>query len=225
MIPLRDANPTRQVPVVTLTLIVINVAVWLWELTMQVQGQLNAFVMTWAVVPAQLLQNPLAELPTLLTAMFLHGSWGHLLGNMLYLWIFGDNIEDQLGRSRFLLFYFLTGLAATMTQTLIDPNSTLPNVGASGAIAGIMGGYLLLFPSARILTLVGYFFVRVPAVLVLIFWFGIQLFGGFGSLNGWQQDGGVAFFAHIGGFVAGIILIRLFIPRRGRTDYDQLPPF
>lgn len=231
MIPLRDANPTQKLPVLTLTLIGVNVVVWLWELSLEASGGLNEFVMTWAVVPAQLLRAPLSELPTLFTAMFLHGSWGHLLGNMLYLWIFGDNVEEQLGRVRFLLFYFLTGLAATLTQVLIAPASALPNVGASGAIAGIMGGYLVMFPAARIVTLIGYFVTRVPAVIVLIFWFAIQLFGGFGSLGGMQPDGGVAFFAHIGGFVAGFILVRLFSVRR-RSDIagdsypgSRLPPY
>lgn len=230
MIPLRDANPTQKLPVLTLTLIGVNVVVWLWELSLEASGGLNEFVMTWAVVPTQLLRMPLAELPTLFTAMFIHGSWGHLLGNMLYLWIFGDNVEEQLGRARFFLFYLLTGLAATLTQVAIAPASALPNVGASGAIAGIMGGYLLMFPRARVVTLIGYFIARVPAVIVLIFWFAIQLFGGFGSLGGMQSDGGVAFFAHIGGFVAGFVLVRLFAGRR-RADYpggypgNRLPPY
>ena len=226
MIPLRDTNPTQKLPVLTLTLIVVNGVVWLWELSLDASGALNEFVMAWAVVPAQLLRHPLSELPTLFTAMFLHGSWGHLLGNMLYLWIFGDNVEERLGWARFILFYLLTGLAATLTQVAIDPTSTLPNVGASGAIAGIMGGYLLLYPKARIVTLVGYFIARVPAVIVLIFWFAIQLFGGFGSLGGMSSDGGVAFFAHIGGFVTGFILIRLFAaPRRPEYTGDRLPPY
>jgi membrane associated rhomboid family serine protease len=215
MIPLHDSNPTRTTPLLTIGLIIVNVLAWLLELSQEGQGQLNEFVVQWAIVPAELLSQPLQELPTVFTSMFLHGSWGHLIGNMLYLWVFGDNIEDRMGRVRYLLFYLVSGIVAAGLQIAFDPDSRVPLVGASGAIAGVMGGYLLLYPRARIMTLVGYFRTNVPAVLVLGFWIVFQFFGGVGSLSGTEQ-GGVAFFAHIGGFVAGMLLVKPFLI--GRPD-------
>lgn len=211
MIPIRDANPTHRVPALTVGLIGLNLLAWFLELGAEANGSLNDFVYTWALVPAQLLTDPVGEFPTLLTSMFLHGSWGHLLSNMLYLWIFGDNIEDQIGKIPFLFFYLFTGLCASGLQIVMDPTSAIPNLGASGAIAGVMGGYLLMFPTAQVVALVGWFVTRVPALIVLVIWFILQLIGGFGSFG--AEEGGVAFFAHIGGFVAGVLFIRFF-PRR-----------
>jgi len=214
MIPLRDANPTRRTPVVTLALIVANFVVFAWELGLQASSEasLEVFVTTWGVVPADLLgawsagQFVSQETATLITSQFLHGGWLHLLGNLLYLWIFGNNIEDHLGRAWFLLFYLGGGVAAALTQTAIDPQSTVPMIGASGAIAATLGAYIVLFPGARITTLVflGFFYqlIDVPAVVVLGFWFVLQIIDGLASF-GMDTGAGVAFFAHIGGFVAG----------------------
>jgi membrane associated rhomboid family serine protease len=231
MIPLRDANPTRRTPVVTLALIVACFVVFAWELGLQAtsEASLNAFVTEWGVVPAELLaawgagQFLSQETATLITSQFLHGGWLHLLGNMLYLWIFGNNIEDRLGRVLFVLFYLGGGVVAGLTQTAIDPDSTIPLIGASGAIAATLGAYFVLFPGARITTLVflGFFYqlIEVPAILVLGFWFLLQLLDGIGSL-GMEAGAGVAFFAHIGGFVGGALVAWLMIvggrvPARG----------
>ena len=219
MIPLRDANPTQSTPIVTIVLVSLNVLVFLGELALQAQGQFNQFIMTWGVIPTELTTNFLGEWPTLFSSMFLHGGWAHLLGNMLYLWIFGDNIEDRLGSGRFLLFYLVAGLAATAVQVGINTGSQVPNIGASGAIAGVLGGYLILFPRTRILTLVFRFITEVPAILVLGSWFVYQFFFGVASLSQMDmQIGGIAFFAHVGGFVAGMILIKPFEFGRGPSD-------
>ncbi|MCB8943520.1 MAG: rhomboid family intramembrane serine protease [Ardenticatenaceae bacterium] len=218
MIPLRDTNPTNKTPIVTITLIVLNILVYLYEWFISAEpAQMMAFFDQWAIIPGQLTANFAPEAITLFSAMFLHGSWVHLGGNMLYLWIFGDNIEDRMGRGRFIIFYLLGGLAASVAQIAIDPRSTVPNVGASGAIAGVLGGYLILYPSARILTLVFRVMTQVPAYIVLGFWFVLQLFQGIGSLGVMTdaQQGGVAFFAHIGGFVAGMVLVKPFLWGRG----------
>ena len=208
MIPLRDINPIQRTPIVTIALVALNTLVFLYELLLDSQGMLTTFIEHFSVVPYQLLNQPQSEWLTIFTAMFMHGGWAHLLGNMLYLWIFGDNIEDRLGHGRFLLFYLLSGVAATFAQVAIDPNSTIPNLGASGAIAGVLGGYLLLYPRSQVTTLVFRFVTRVPAVLVLGFWFVYQFFSGVFSLSTMAvSSGGVAFFAHIGGFVAGFLLI------------------
>jgi membrane associated rhomboid family serine protease len=231
MIPLRDANPTRRTPVVTLAFIVACFIVFAWELGLQAtsEASLNAFVTEWGVVPAELLaawgagQFLSQETATLITSQFLHGGWLHLLGNMLYLWIFGNNIEDRLGRVLFVLFYLGGGVVAGLTQTAIDPDSTIPLIGASGAIAATLGAYFVLFPGARITTLVflGFFYqlIEVPAIIVLGFWFLLQLLDGIGSL-GMEAGAGVAFFAHIGGFVGGALVAWLMIvvgrvPARG----------
>lgn len=220
MIPLRDSNPSRGTPIITLGLIAVNVLVYLYQWSLSGAEQLAPFFDTWAIIPAQLTASFGTEFFTLISAMFMHGSWMHLGGNMLYLWIFGDNIEERLGKTRYVLFYIASGLAATAAQVLVDPNSPVPNVGASGAIAGVLGGYLVLFPHARVTTLVFRFITQVPAYLVLGFWFVLQLFQGVGSLGTLaNQGGGVAFFAHIGGFVAGMILIRpLLISAGSRAD-------
>ena len=231
MIPLRDANPTRRTPVVTLAFIVACFVVFAWELGLQAtsEASLNAFVTEWGVVPAELLaawgagQFLSQETATLVSSQFLHGGWLHLLGNLLYLWIFGNNIEDRLGRVLFVLFYLGGGVVAGLTQTAIDPDSTIPLIGASGAIAATLGAYFVLFPGARITTLVflGFFYqlIEVPAIIVLGFWFLLQLLDGIGSL-GMEAGAGVAFFAHIGGFVGGALVAWLLIvsgrvPARG----------
>jgi membrane associated rhomboid family serine protease len=212
MIPLRDSNPTHRTPVVTYVIIGINVLIFLYMLTLDAQG-LEQFIYRWSIIPRDLVANPVAAAPTLITAMFLHGGWAHLLGNMLYLYIFGDNIEDVLGHGRFLLFYLLTGILASFAQIAINPSSSIPNLGASGAIAGVLGGYLLLFPHAKVTTIVFRFITEIPALYVLGFWFVFELFRGLtalGAISPEAESGGVAFFAHIGGFIAGLVLIKVF---------------
>jgi membrane associated rhomboid family serine protease len=230
VIPLRDANPTRRTPVVTLSLIVACFVVFAGELFVLWQGgeeALNAFIERWGTVPAELtaavragdwLSRPILDV---FTSMFLHGGWLHLLGNMLYLWIFGNNVEDRMGRVLFLLFYLAGGVAAVAGQTLIDPTSTDPMIGASGAIAAVLGAYLVLFPRARIQSLVflGFFYqlIDVPAVIVLGFWFVLQVIDGIGSLGATDSTlVNVAFFAHIGGFVAGALVALPFRLRAQR---------
>jgi membrane associated rhomboid family serine protease len=216
MIPIRDINPTRRFPLVTVVIIVLNVVVFAFEFLLPVDT-LEALVATWGLTPYRLANlEPLAFV-TVFTSMFLHSGFAHLIGNMLYLWIFGDNIEAALGSSRFVLFYLLCGIGAALGQILVAPLSTIPMIGASGAISGIMGGYLLLYPRAEVETLVflGYFIrlLRLPTTVVLGSWIVLQLFSGVLSL-GMQAAGGVAWFAHIGGFLAGIVLVVLLRRRR-----------
>ncbi len=199
-------------PWVTLALIALNVAMFVYESTLD-QSALESLWMQWAFVPARFLANPLApaELTTIFTAMFMHAGWVHIGGNMLYLWIFGNNIEDRLGRFRYLAFYLACGIVATLAQMLVDPSSTLPNLGASGAIAGVLGAYILLFPRASVVTIIPVFIfievARLPAYLVIGFWFVLQLGSGLAALgSSAASSGGVAFFAHIGGFLAGLVL-------------------
>ena len=219
MIPLRDANPTRRTPLVTLALIVACFVAFAYELGRLGSGgmeALDAFVTEWGIVPAELTDawasgsGLVGEALTLISSQFLHGGWLHLLGNLLFLWIFGNNVEDRLGRLRFLLFYLVGGAIAGLTQVAIDPASTIPTIGASGAIAATLGAYLVLFPRARITSLVflGFFYqlIDVPAVVVLVFWFLLQLIDGIASLGVTDVGGGVAFFAHIGGFVFGALV-------------------
>jgi len=216
MIPLRDANPTRRTPVVTLSLVVASLAVWVYELTLLASPgvrELDVFITRWGLVPADLTAAWAAgdwisrETATLVTSQFLHAGWLHILGNLLFLWIFGNNIEDRLGRIPFLVFYLAGGAVAGLAQVVVDPASSAPVVGASGAIAAALGAYLVLFPRARITSLVflGFFYqlIDVPAVVVLLFWFVLQLIDGIASLGLTDATGGVAFFAHIGGFVFG----------------------
>jgi len=206
MIPIGDDDSARRLtPIVTYILIILNVIVFLLELN----GG-NAFIERWAFVPGRFLANPSAEFPTMFTSMFMHAGWLHLIGNMLYLWIFGDNIEDRFGHGKFTLFYFLCGIAATFAQMAFNPDSNIPNVGASGAISGILGSYLLLFPKGRIKVLMGRGVTYAPALLVIGLWIVLQLFSGFGSLQSTGEQGGVAYMAHIGGFVAGLLLTFLF---------------
>jgi membrane associated rhomboid family serine protease len=224
MIPLRDDNPSGTPQIVTIAFIVMCVLVFLWQLSFGPQGA-QRIVYALGVVPASLLGQ--GQLPpelslvspwmTVFTSMFMHGGWMHLIGNMLYLWIFGDNVEDSMGHGRFVVFYLLCGIAAVLAQALPDPASTIPMVGASGAISGVLGAYLLLYPHARVLVAIPLGFLlhtmRIPAGLVLVLWFGLQLFS---SAMAQPGQGGVAFRAHIGGFIAGMILIPLFKQRRVR---------
>jgi membrane associated rhomboid family serine protease len=224
MLPLKDLNPTRTRPYVTWVLIALNTIVFLFELLLESSGQLNSFILNYGLVPAAVTADPLSgKLATIFTSMFLHGSPTHLLGNMLYLWIFGDNIEDRMGHGRYLAFYLIGGVAAAGAQIAIDPSSPWPMVGASGAIAAVLGGYLLEYPNARIRSILflGYFirFVNVPAILILGFWFLLQSFNGFLALSAATAGGGVAYFAHIGGFLAGVVLIKLFTAGRPKQMY------
>ncbi|MBZ5576687.1 MAG: rhomboid family intramembrane serine protease [Acidobacteriia bacterium] len=210
MFPLRDTQPSYSKPVVTVVLIVINILIFLFEFSLDPYSQ-NAFIFTWGLVPDQF------HLANVFTSMFLHGGWLHVLGNMWFLWIFGDNIEDILGHGKYLLFYLACGVAAGMSQVILSPGSRVPMVGASGAIAGVMGAYMVKFPQSRIHTLIFYIFIttiEVPAWVMLIYWFFIQLVSGVGSIGTSQiSQGGTAFFAHIGGFIAGIGLIFLMRPK------------
>lgn len=216
MIPIKDRNPTHRFPFVTILILLVNVVVFLFEISLDESG-LEKFFLAYGVVPDTIVRSlsqgslDLIVFFPLLSSMFLHGGFMHLGGNMLYLWIFGDNVEDKLGHGRFLAFYLLTGLAATVLHIVIDPGSTIPTVGASGAISGVLGAYLLMFPGARVVTIIPIvFFLQVtelPALVVLGFWFIIQFFNGIASL-GFQTAGmgGVAWWAHIGGFIAGVLL-------------------
>jgi membrane associated rhomboid family serine protease len=228
MIPLRDVNPTRRVPLITAALIGINVLVFLYQSTLR-PAAFDRFIHEFAVTPGLLTGDFSAYAYTLVTAMFLHGDVLHIGSNMLYLWIFGNNIEDRLGIARFVLFYLVTGFLASAAQIAIRPDSPIPQIGASGAIAGVMGAYLALFPNARVQTLIFWLYfiriVEVSAVWLLGWWFLLQVLNGFGSLT--VEGGGVAFFAHIGGFVAGYLLIRLFTAGRpqlaARRDDALIP--
>ena len=202
MLPIGDDDSGRRsVPLVTYALIALNVAFFFVELS----GG-DAFIQKWAFVPKRFLANPGADFLTLFTSMFMHGGWLHLGGNMLYLWIFGDNVEDRFGRVRYLAFYVVCGLAATGTQLLFSTGSSIPNLGASGAIAGVLGAYILLFPQGRVSVLQGQRVIPVSALVVIGLWFVLQLFSGVGSIVSASDTGGVAFMAHVGGFVAGILL-------------------
>ncbi len=223
MIPLKDDNPARTAPLVTVALILVNIAVFVYELLLPPQAR-EVFVGSMGVVPHELtgatLRNPEALLhggTTLFTAMFVHGGLAHVAMNMLYLWIFGNNIEDVVGHGRFLVFYLVCGLLASFSQVAVSPGSDVPMIGASGAISGVLGAYAIMFPTARVQTLLFFvFFIRVvpiPAIIVLGFWFLLQLLNA-----GPANPGGVAVFAHIGGFVAGLILIAGFRRTRSRQS-------
>jgi membrane associated rhomboid family serine protease len=212
MFPISDANPTRRTPILTWALIAINALVFLWELSMPA-SQLEQTFRDLSVVPANVSAN-LFSLETFLDtvrSMFFHGGWDHIIGNMLYLYLFGDNVEDRLGKIGFLILYFVSGFVAAFAQVLIEPTSTIPLIGASGAIAGVLGGYLLLFPNVKVRGIVPLGRISTlaewPAFIVLGMWFLLQLFNGFASLDvSAEYGGGVAFFAHIGGFVAGLVI-------------------
>ena len=210
MLPIGDDDSSRRiVPLVTYLLIALNVIFFIVEL-----GGGDNFSMKWAFVPNRFLANPGGDFLTLFTSMFMHAGWLHLGGNMLYLWIFGDNVEDRFGHVGFLIFYLICGLAATAAQLAFSLTSSIPSLGASGAIAGVLGAYLLLFPKARITVLQGQSTIPVSALIVIGLWFVLQLFSGVGSIAASSDTGGVAYMAHVGGFVAGFLLTFLF---RGKS--------
>ena len=237
MIPLRDANPTRRAPVVTIGLVAACVVAFAYELWTQSTGgdaALDQLFTTYGLVPATVVSSVKTggagallgdgAVP-ILTSMFLHGGWIHLIGNMLYLWIFGNNIEDRFGRIGFLLFYLFGGAVAAITQVWIDPTTTVPIIGASGAIAAVLGAYLVLYPRARVLTLIFliifFTFIEIPAVLFLFIWFAQQaIFGAINLTTPSGGGGGVAYFAHVGGFAFGLLTVRLLAKRRS-TAYGQ----
>ena len=217
MIPLRDVIPSRTVPFVTVTIIVLNAAAWMIEISMP-SRDLNELLFLWGVVPAKF--HP----TTLVTSMFLHGGWSHIIGNMWYLWIFGDNVEDRFGHGRFLVFYLLCGMTAAFGQIIMEPASMLPTIGASGAIAGVMGAYFVLFPSSRVLTLVPLFFffdiIEVRTIFLLGFWFLMQLVNaGAVAVTAGTGGGGVAFAAHVAGFLMGVGGVFLFRKREPRPEW------
>jgi membrane associated rhomboid family serine protease len=214
MFPLSDVIPSRTFPIATITLIVINALVFLYEATLP-DPLLRRFVAQYGLIPAYFSWG------AVLTSMFLHGGWLHVIGNMLYLWIFGDNVEDRLGHVGYVVFYLAAGTTAALLQVMMAPGSMVPMVGASGAIAGVMGAYFVLYPQSRVLTAVLIFFylelIEIPAIFFLGIWFLMQLFSGVGSIGAAADTGGVAFWAHVGGFVAGFAvggLARLAGPKR-----------
>lgn len=244
MIPYRDENPTTLTPVVTVGIIVLNVLAWLFIEGAGAGRAVDSAVCNFGLIPGGVLQrvqpgtgvelgpgvfctvDPGPQYWTVLTSMFMHGGWMHLIGNMVFFWVFGNNIEDAMGHARFIVFYLLCGIAAAATQVAITPNSTVPMVGASGAISGILGAYLVLYPRVRvhaILPLVFYVTtIALPAYVMLGYWIVLQVLSSLPSL-GAQQGGGTAFFAHIGGFVAGLVLIRLFAKREYLERRTVLP--
>lgn len=217
MIPLKDNIPTRRPPVVTVGLIVLNALVYLNQMMLPEKAFVR-FLYLYGLIPVELTQgvelinHPVPPSMTVFTSMFVHGSLFHIGGNMLYLWIFGNNVEDSMGHLRFIIFYLLSGTAAALAQVAVNPTSQVPMVGASGAVSGVLGAYLLLYPHARVITLISFgWFIRlveVPALVVLGFWIVVQLLNGVLTFN--FQGGGVAWFAHIGGFFAGMLMIGLF---------------
>ncbi|HLF69419.1 MAG TPA: rhomboid family intramembrane serine protease [Actinomycetota bacterium] len=239
LIPIHDANPTRTRSILTIALIIVNVAIFFVEpqLGSGSSCQLGVFLFHWGVVPKELVSgkalsgNICAGFPlqdksiylSLITSMFLHAGWLHLAGNMLFLWVFGNNVEDRLGKIRFGIFYLACGIAAGLAHTFVNPESVTPTIGASGAIAGLLGAYIVLFPKARVTTIIplGFLFIRdLPAYLVLGFWFLSQFF----IARGQQAGGGVAWMAHVGGFVAGIALIVLLGGLKSRSTLSDGPP-
>ena len=210
MFPIGDDDSTeRTVPFVTYALIALNLLFFFVELN----GG-DPFIQRWAVVPRRLTENPSGDFITVFTSMFMHGGWLHLGGNMLYLWIFGDNVEDRLGHGKFAVFYLLCGIAATLAQVVVSAGSTVPNLGASGAIAGVLAAYLILFPRGQVRVLMGRGVVPMPALVVIGMWIVLQFINGIGSITQSAETGGVAYMAHIGGFVAGLALTFLFGGRR-----------
>ncbi|HEV8346152.1 MAG TPA: rhomboid family intramembrane serine protease [Vicinamibacterales bacterium] len=217
MIPLRDVIPSRSTPYITVTIIALNAVAFLFELSLG-ERQLTEFLYFYGVIPAAF------SWPTLITSMFLHGGWSHFIGNMWYLWIFGDNVEDRVGHGRFIVFYLLCGIAAAIGQIVMDPYSELPTIGASGAIAGVMGAYFVLYPHSRVLTLIPWIFIQIveiPAIVLLGFWFLMQFLsaGAIAVTSNSHGGGGVAFAAHVAGFVVGAIGVFAFRkPEMDRWD-------
>lgn len=212
MMPLGDDNSLRKtVPVVTYVLIGMNILFFLAEIN---GGE--EFVREWAFIPKRFSNDPVGDIPTLFTSMFMHAGLMHLFGNMLYLWIFGDNVEDRFGKFKYILLYLFSGLAATFSQYLFFPGSNIPNVGASGAIAGVLGAYILFFPGQKVNVLVGRSIAAMPSLLVIGVWFLLQFFSGVGSFYSTQDTGGVAYMAHIGGFIAGLAVAVVFRLTEGK---------
>ena len=218
MLPLYDTVRSRTFPFINLTIVLANVLAFLYELRMD-PSTLKEFIFTWGLIPARFLNDPSNTWPTIFSSMFLHGGWFHIINNMWVLLIFGDNVEARTGRVRYLIFYLLSGVAAGLLQTYILPTSTMPMIGASGAVAGVLGAYLVLFPRSRIASLVPILFiftiVEIPAMLFLLFWFASQLYSGWMSIQG-GSGSGIAWWAHIGGFAFGVLMIFFF---RRRTPY------
>ncbi|MFL6247203.1 MAG: rhomboid family intramembrane serine protease [Thermoanaerobaculia bacterium] len=231
MIPLRDTNPRRTFPFVTYALVALNVLAFLWEVSLGPNLERALFAVSFIPARFWIPGNWVADLMTIAISMFLHGSLLHIGSNMLYLWIFGDNIEDRIGHGRFLIFYLACGYLATLAHAFFSAGSRVPAIGASGAIAGVLGAYLILFPHARVLTLIPIFFFitlrELPAVIILGLWFVLQLFSGVGSLGVTDAEdmGGVAYFAHIGGFVSGMLLIAAFGGMRAPRRREPPPPW
>ena len=220
LFPIGDDNSTRRTfPLVTLLLILANVLFFVAELVLG-----ETFIVQWSFVPQRFLANPLADFLTLFTSMFMHAGWLHIVGNMLYLWIFGDNVEDNFGHVKFLIFYLLCGLAATFAQMAFSMHSEIPNLGASGAIAGVLGAYILMFPKGRVKVLLGFRVVQVPALIVPGLWIVLQFFSGIGSIMSQTDEGGVAYMAHIGGFITGFILTFFFRNRRTLVTNPRASP-
>ncbi|MCX7681154.1 MAG: rhomboid family intramembrane serine protease [Anaerolineae bacterium] len=232
MIPLRDTIPSRRFPLVNTAIIVLNVLVFLFESSLTPKQQ-ELFIRTWGLIPTRFWAGfTIGGWLPLFTSMFLHGGWWHLISNMLALYIFGDNVEDRLGSFRYALFYLFSGIVAGVAHLVAYSGSPLPTVGASGAIAGVLGAYLVLFPYARVITLVPFFYfirlIELPALLYLGFWFISQLFNGIFALAAaqvFQTVGGVAWWAHIGGFVFGLLVIRPICPPPCRTYLDEYRPW
>jgi len=218
LIPIRDTQPSYSKPIVTMLLIVVNAVLFLYEVSLD-SYSLNHLIASYGIVPDRL------HYSTLFTSMFLHGGWTHVGGNMLFLWIYGDNVEDILGHFKYLVFYLLCGLLAGLVHVYLNADSRVPTIGASGAIAGVMGAYLLKFRHSKVEVLVFYIFftfVEIPAAFLLIYWFLMQLFSGVGSIAYSQvSEGGVAVWAHVGGFLAGMALIKLFKPRERHLRLRQ----
>ncbi len=217
MFPLRDSVPSRRFPFVNYFLILSNLFIFVKEVQFAQAGTLDALMKSYSLIPAHFINDPVVHLREVFTAMFLHGSWGHVIGNMWFLYIFGDNVEDNLGHGRYLFYYLLMGVGAAIGQIAAAPHSTLPMIGASGAIAGVLGGYIVLYPRARVLTFFIFVifvrFIEVPAYLFLGLWFVMQALNGVGSLTvqaAHGEMGGVAWWAHAGGFLAGFVFIPFF---------------
>ena len=228
MIPLKDSTKSPVFPIVNLSIIVVTILVYLFEVSIEPE-QLNQLYYTFGVIPVEVIDNFFPGLyftPILIsfiTTLFIHGGWMHLIGNMLFLWVFGDNVEGKLGHFNYLLFYLLAGAMATLSHVISTPFSTLPVVGASGAVAGVLGAYIISFPKSRVLALVPIFIiftlVEIPAVIFIAIWFLLQLFNGFVSFGG--DVATVAYWSHIGGFIAGVLLIKIMAPRESKFDYYQ----
>lgn len=210
MIPLSDDNSTRKTtPLLTWGFIILNFLVFFLELSLG-----ESFIMKWAFVPSRFMQDPLGNIPTLFSSMFMHGGWEHIIGNMLYLWIFGDNVEDRLGKVIYFFFYLFCGLTATFAQLAFNTGSTVPNLGASGAIAGVLGAYIVFFPQSKVNVMVGRSMTQMPALIVIGFWFVLQFISSVASASSHSDVGGVAYLAHVGGFISGLVIALFFRNRR-----------